>query len=282
VPAGLAADRTTRDTTAADVVVVYEARVAPGVRRVDLRVRVENAAADHRLRLVFPTGRPCARALAASTFDVVGRSTAPRDACGWVHPAPTTFPHQGWIAMNGLTVVAPGLPEAEAQPDGTIVVTLLRAVGWIARYDLRTRPIPAGPAMPIPGAQCGGVLEARLALLPGVDPVAAWDTELGLDGVIAGARPLLDDGRSLLALEPKSLQLSTLKPAEDGRAIIVRILNPIDTEVTATLRLGFPIRAAEPVRLDETPARHTVECEHDTVRVAVAPHALRSVRLAVD
>ena len=35
-------------------------RLAPGVPRVDLTVRVDNTARDHRLRLLFPTGRPAA------------------------------------------------------------------------------------------------------------------------------------------------------------------------------------------------------------------------------
>src|SRR5262249_37060729 len=151
------------------------ARVAPGVPRVDVRVRVENAAADHRLRLRFPTGRPVDRALAATTFGVAERPTTPRTGAGWVHPPPRTFPHQGWIAANELTVVAPGLPEAEVTPNGTILVTLVRAVGSIARYDLTTRPVPAGPPMSIPGAQAIGALDAELSLLGGVDPVAAWD-----------------------------------------------------------------------------------------------------------
>ena len=70
-----------------------------------------------------------------------------------MHRAPATFPQQGFVSANGLTVVAPGLPEAEVTPDGVIAITLLRAVGWLARTDLRQRPQPAGPAVPTPGAQ---------------------------------------------------------------------------------------------------------------------------------
>jgi hypothetical protein len=74
------------------------------------------------------------------------------------------------VSANGLTVVAPGLPEAEVTADGAIVVTLLRAVGWLARFGLRSRMQPAGPLMPVEGAQMLGPLEARLSLFAGVDP----------------------------------------------------------------------------------------------------------------
>ena len=64
------------------------------------------------------------------TFGVAERSTDPVPHHGWWHGPPTTFPHQGWISAHGLTVGAPGLPEAEVTDDGTIAVTLLRAVGY--------------------------------------------------------------------------------------------------------------------------------------------------------
>jgi hypothetical protein len=127
IPRALADDRAHRSSERADVVLTTVARVAPGVARVDLRVRLENAAADHRLRLRFPTGRSAVAADAATTFGVATRPTGPRDDAGWVHPAPRTFPHQGWVSANGLTVVAPGLPEAEVTEDGTIAITLVRA-----------------------------------------------------------------------------------------------------------------------------------------------------------
>jgi alpha-mannosidase len=256
-----------------------ELAVAPGVPRVDVRVRVDNPARDHRVRLLFPTGAPAATCLAATTFDVAERSTAARDGTRWVHPATATFPHQGWVAANGLTVVAPGLPEAEVTPDGTIAITVLRAVGWLSRFDLRSRPTPAGPMMPLPGAQVPGVLDARLSLLAGADPVAARDAELGLRGVIGGAPPLLDAGRPLLVLEPPSLLLSAVKPAEDGNGIVVRVLNPGGVNVRASLRFGFDVRRVDPVRLDEEPAAHDVVVESGQVTFDVPPHALRSVRL---
>jgi len=279
VPRALDAERARRSAETTALVVHTEARIAPGVPRVDLSVRVENTARDHRLRLRFPTGRPVATFHAATTFDVATRTTAPVDAARWLHPAPTTFAHQGWIAAGGLTVVAPGLPEAEVTPDGTILVTLLRAIGWIARYDLASRPIPAGPPMPLETAQLPGPLDARLSLFPGVDPGAARDAEVGLRGVLAGPEPVLAPDRSLLALEPSALLLSAVKPAESGDGIVVRILNPTDAPRTAVLRPGVAVAAAAAVRLDESPAPDAIALDPGTVRLVVPPRALRSVLL---
>ncbi len=280
LPRGLDQSRTRRRTERALLTLWCEARVAPGVPRVDLTVRVDNPAGDHRLRLLFPTGRPVTAFHAATTFDVAARTTARPDDAGWMHAAPDTFAHHGWVSANGLTVVAPGLPEAEVTADGTIAITLLRAIGWLARFDLRSRPVPAGPVMPIPGAQVLGPLEARLSLLGGADPVAARDAELGLWGLLAGPEPLLPAGQSLLAVEPSSLVLSALKPAEDGDGIVVRLLNPTDAAQTAVLRPGFPVRSASAVRLDEEPAPDAVTLVGGVVRFDVPRHALRSVLLA--
>jgi alpha-mannosidase len=280
VPLALDASRERRAEELVSVTVWVEARTAPGVPRVDLTVRVENTARDHRLRLRFPTGRPASTFHAATTYDVAARSTAPRDDSGWVHRAPTTFAHQGWVSANGLTVVAPGLAEGEVSADGCIAITLLRAVGWLARYDLRSRPIPAGPPMEVPGAQMPGTLEARLSLLAGCDPGAARAAELGLRGVIGGAVPLLADGIALLELEPADLLVTALKLPERGEGVVLRVLNPTDATHSARIGVGFPIASATAVRLDEEPADHAVEQHGNELRFVVPPHALRSVLLS--
>ena len=279
VPAGLDSDRDGRATESLPLTVSTEARLAPGVRRVDITVAVDNTARDHRLRLRFPTHRPLATFHAATTFDVATRSIARPDDSTWVHAAPPTFVHHGWVQANGLTVLASGLPEAEVMADGTIVITLLRSVGWLARTDLRSRPQPAGPPMAVPAAQVIGRLEASLALLPDCDAGAIRAAELGLRGVIGGPAPLLAAGRSLLELVPRQLLLSALKPAEDGDGVVVRVLNPSAVLQHAQLRIGVPFTAAAAVRLDEQPAAHALTRSGDTLRFDVPPHALRSVLL---
>lgn len=285
VPAGLLDGRDRRSPDTVALTVGLEARVAPGVDRVDLHVEVDNPARDHRLRLLFPTGAPVGTFRAATTFDVATRTTALPDAHGWWHPPTELFPHQGWIEANGLTVGAPGLPEGEVTPDGTIAVTLLRSVGWLSHLELRRRPIPAGPALATPDAQCPHGITAdltlRLAPAGGADDAAAVATadELGLRAVPAGDAPLLAAGTSLLAVEPRSVVLSALKPAEDGDGLIVRLSNPTDAAALATLTFGVPITGGVSVHLDETPDGGPLDHDDTRLTVRLGPHALRSVRV---
>jgi hypothetical protein len=277
VPAELDASRRLRAAKLVPLVLRVEARIASGIDRVDLYIQLDNTARDHRVRLCFPTGCPTPVFQAATTFGVADRSTAARNDSGWVHRAPRTFAHHGWVHANGLTVVAPGLPEGEVTPDGTIAVTLLRSVGWLSRYDLRSREQIAGPTMEVPGAQELGAIEARIALLPGCDPGAARAAELGLRGVIGGSEPQLADGHSLLGLAPSGLLLSALKRAESGDGIVARVLNPTAAAVTAELRFGFPLLSVAAVRLDEETADHPVHCDGGAIRFDVPAHALRCV-----
>lgn len=283
-PAALTPDRDARSEHTVPVTVRLEARVAPGVDRVDLHVEVTNPAHDHRLRLLFPTGTATDRFRAATTFDVADRSTVPADDEGWQHPAPRTFPHQGWIEANGLMVAAPGLPEAEVTPEGTIAVTLLRAIGWLARLDPTTRPIPAGPGLPAPEAQCPEGIVADLSLRIGDiagegDAGVASRDEVAFRAVPAGPDPILLPGTSLVSVEPPTLVLSALKPADDGAGLVLRLLNPGEEPVDATVTLGLPVAAVVSTRLDESPDGGQVTRDGDRLRLTVGPHALRSLRI---
>jgi alpha-mannosidase len=282
VPARLDADRETRSRERAELGLELELRVASGLPRVDAVLRLWNGAEDHRLRLLFPVGRGVERCDAATTFDVVARGGALPDDAGWVQRAVPTFAAQGFVHANGLTLVAPGLAEAELLAGGegsAIALTLLRAVGNLSRHDLRSRPGPAGPGTDTPGAQCPGELVARLALFEGLDPMAARDAELPLVAVPCGEAPLVAPGRAVLSLAPRALLLSAVKPAEDGRGLVVRVLNPTGAACEAELRLGFPFERAEAVRLDESPCAEPVTRGADTLHFPVPAHALRSVRI---
>jgi alpha-mannosidase/mannosylglycerate hydrolase len=170
---------------------------------------------------------------------------------------------------------------------GVIAVTVLRAVGWLARLDLVSRPIPAGPGLEAPGAQCPDGIRARITLAPagdtdGRDGRDAWAGELGFRAVPAGDAPVLAPDIALVGIDAPNLELVALKPAEDGDGFVVRLLNPTDTAIAdAAIRFALPVAGATSVRLDETPDGGALRLVDATVQLEVGPHALRSVRVRV-
>jgi alpha-mannosidase len=278
VPAGVTESRMDRSPDRASVIVMTTARIAPGVERVDLDVVVENAAHDHRLRMLFPTGSTCDEFHAATTFDSAARSTAAIDDSEWVHPAGRTVPIQGWLSANGLALSAPGLYEAEVTPDGVIAITLLRAVGWLSRPDLLTRPGEAGPSLATPGAQCLGTTSARLSLFSPGPAGTNRDAEIGLRGVIAKDESVLPAGKALLSLEPPELVLSAVKSAAESDGVIVRVFNPSDDSIAGHLDLGFDVAEAHSVELDESHGK-SLNLSNGGIDLKVPPRAIRSVLL---
>jgi hypothetical protein len=279
VPAELDRSRERRSETTVALTVRTEVVVAAGVGRVDLDVRVDNPARDHRLRLLFPTGSPVSTYRYATTFDTGTESTASVDDAGWLQPATRTRPQQGWVEANGLCVSAPGLPEFEVTPGGTIAITLLRAVGWLSRIDLRSRPEPAGPGLPTPEAQCPEGVGAHLSLRVDAPPSVLQADEVGLRGVVAGPEPPLPEGTSVLSVEPASVVLTALKTADAGEGVIVRLLNPTGASIDAIVRCTVPVASARMCRLDETEIDGAVEVSSGTVMFPIGAHALRTVRI---
>ena len=285
VPDGLCADRRSRAEATVALPVRIEARVAPGVERVDFDLRIENRARDHRLRILFPTGSATRAATAGTTFGAASRERGTQDDSEWLHPAPPTFPLLGWVAKDGLGIFAPGINEAEITAEGAIALTLLRATGWLSRPDLSTRPGDAGPVLATPGAQCPGPLALRISLQvddPELAPTQARDAELGMQVVAAGDQPLWPEATPLLDLAPRELLLSAWKPAESGDGSVLRVLNPSGRDHKAKLRFGRSCRGARCVRLDETPIEGDDALERtgdDELAFDVPAHALRSIWL---
>ena len=68
------------------------------------------------------------------------------------------------VLAAGTALLAEGVVEYEVDQD-RLGVTLLRAVGMLAKPILATRPIWAGPSTPTPEGQCLGASDIELAVL---------------------------------------------------------------------------------------------------------------------
>ena len=168
--AGLTEDRKRRSDARVAVPIVSEIRVYAGMPGVHIVTEVNNRARDHKLTVNFPTGLHVEHAHVDASYMVAERALALPDSTGWVED-PTPLMHQRAFTdlsdeTRGLAILNRGLPSVEVTENGTIALTLLRAVGWLSRDDLWVPAIAAGPLVPTPGAQCLGTYRYEYAILP--------------------------------------------------------------------------------------------------------------------
>jgi alpha-mannosidase len=265
LPSALADGRQARRSEVIDVPITTTVSLSPGVPRIDVRTTVDNRAADHRLRVHFPTPFHAQQSVAQGQFDAVERPVAvPAGGADWVEQPVGTHPHQGWVdissANGGLMIATRGLPEYEIVPgrDGdSIAITLLRCVGWLSRDDFPCRTGQAGPYLATPGAQCPGEYTFEYSIIP---HAGDWQTafpyaqasSVPLRAVAAEQREsgLPPVGRCVAA-EPSSFVITAVKMAEGGDGVIVRGYNIAPEPVHARIRFGAPAHAAWHVNLAE-------------------------------
>lgn len=252
IPEGLdSVDRSRRSDTWVEVPVTVRVRLTPGVRRVEFETTIDNRAKDHRLRVHFPVPLTVDHALVEGHWDLVECPVdPPAGAPDWAEAPAATRPQRGWVDISdgswGVAVLNRGLPEVEVSrtQEGTeIALTLLRCVGWLSRGDLPCRPGYAGPALPTPEAQCLGrhTFQYALVLHPGdwravISEAEAFQTELRAVSVHTGAGSL-PARASFVTVDPPCVQISALKTAQEGQDLILRLWNPKQQTIEATVQL---------------------------------------------
>jgi alpha-mannosidase len=171
VPEALIDDRSARSARSCEIPVVLTATLWRGMPRLDLVAEVENRARDHRLRAVLRTPVRATESISDTAFGVLRRPLTPSEPRGTEDIYPTA-PHRTVTAVEGESLSAAmmsrGLYEIEARPEGgggtTLLLTLLRCVGWLSRSDLAMRNGGAGPEMETPGAQEQGAHRFEFAV----------------------------------------------------------------------------------------------------------------------
>jgi mannosylglycerate hydrolase len=295
VPESLAADRRARDVATAELPVTLRVTLLPGEDMVRIDVTVDNRARDHRVRLRFPTRLGAGETLAESAFGVMRRTGNAGDHAGWHEPPSGMCVMRRFVATedsdgHGLQILTEGMHEYTCDSEGTVDVTLLRGVGWLARTDHPGRSHKIGPALPTPEAQCLGTHTFRLGLRPyrpGAGPGqlyrAAERFSVPLRGVAvqgAGrqARPARA-GEIGLAVEPADVVLSAVKTAEDGDGLIVRVFNSSDEPVTARLHPRFHLGSARRCDLEERDLEELVVEPGGRIRFPLASGQIATARL---
>jgi alpha-mannosidase len=291
LPRALSEDRDGRSAERVECPIVSRVSLYPGLRRIDIHTEVENRAEDHRLRVHFPAGLQTDVSHAEQHFGVVTRPVAvPAGDETWPEDPVGTYPQKTFVDVSdgerGLMLANRGLPEYEALPgqDGvTIALTLLRCVGYLARSDLSSRRVLAGPPLSTPGAQTPGRHAFDYALIP---HEGGWEeawAEAHRFAVPMRARRVQDGSGALppegtlLALEGPAFAVSALKRAEDGEGVVVRLYNVTSAPATGRVRLAEPFQRAELVNMEEaSPAEAPLE--DGWVRLEAQPNQIINLR----
>ena len=257
-------------------------------------LEIDNRARDHRLRLRVPSGVPGVPATAGGPFGPIVRPAIAVEGARYVRETPVaTAPAQRFVAVagafRGLAVLTPGFVEYELAPDGDLRVTLLRAIGQLSRADLPTRPGHAGWPTATPEAQCPGVDRLQLAIAP-VDAGDLRDggtlPELWEDVFLPPRAVWLRQATTLrlpdldVELEGAGLVLSTVKPSEDGDAVVLRCYNAGGEAVDGRWRLGRAVARAILQRADERGGSELPLLEGgQVIPFQAGPHALVTIAL---
>jgi mannosylglycerate hydrolase len=259
-------------------------------------LEIENRARDHRLRARVPTGLPGGSAVAGGQFGTVERKPVSTNPGQYRRETPVlTAPAHRYVARavknRGLAILAPGFFEYELQPDGDLLVTIIRAVGQLSRADLPTRPGHAGWPVATPLAQCPGRERLQLVIVPVTQAEVDSKTTLSelWEDLFLPIQPIWLRQASPLSvpsidvrLEGPGLVFSALKPAERERVMAFRCYNATPKPVAGSWQFSVPVRGAHRARADEQPL-HEIRLGEGSRSIPfhAAPHEIVTIMVTL-
>ncbi len=276
-----------RSTDTVDTVIRTRVELRAGERFVRVHVELDHRARDHRLRAAVPLPAVVTESHAESAFAVVARGLETEG--GPLEAALSTFVSRRFVDCTGtsadgrvvgVAVIHDGLPEYQVVDGGsTLALTLLRATGYLSRAAPHLRPNPAGPLLPVEGAQVQGPRCFDYALLPHrgtwVDAAlhdAADDVLVALEVASVTPRPGGSRDASGQLLRVDGAVVSAVH--RDSRsALVVRAFNPRPDASTLRVAVGDELARGEVVDLRGNPIggfAGTIE---------LSPHEIVTLRL---
>jgi len=284
-PVAALADGSGRAEAADLTEVVTEVELRADEPFVRISVAFDNRSEDHRVRFRVPLPHGASVSHAEGQLAVVERGMAGE---GGYHEEPlATYPAHGWVDAGGMAILVDHLAEYELTDGGrAMALTLLRSIGLISRNDNPYRQDPAGPEIPIPGAQMRGRWRVSFALHPhagswddGGVPAAAERYRHDLitahgSAPDAAAWPPEGAGAEGMTLTGEQVVLSSLR-RRDGW-LEARIVNLASDRVAAELRGG--LLEAREASLRGEPGR-PLEVTDGRLLLDLGPAEIRTVQL---
>lgn len=296
VPAGLKGDERLEEEVVLPV--SYQITLWRGIRRVDVRLTINNTAKDHRIRLRIPANLKTDHILSQGHLAVISRPVErPVENESWYQPPTQLLPFREWLAAedgtNGLAVAFKGMYDYEAvknplsqEPD--IYVTLVRGFERMGRLHTMQRKWPASEAIITPEAQCPGIQEMEWSYIPfQVDendtaPFLPLAQSFLYPPVVHAIRSKVKEERfdmlpPIFGWDENNIQFSAYKQCLNRDGYILRFFENQGKSTKAVIRIGNFRRAWMSNMNEET--LDSLNVSNGTVTIDVGPYKAVSLKL---
>lgn len=246
-------------------------------KQVYFKTSINNSAENHRIQVLFDVQKKLDTNIAdIQTGEIIREnrfSQTKESENGWHERYYPVFNQHKYSGLkdqdgNGFVVMNKGLPQYEIYDEETskLAITLLSCVGYMGNVNLKYRPgRRSGSADATPDSQMKGLFESEYCFLVVNKPVDYIKyAESYVNPLIATSFAEYSSEGSL----PDSLDIVTcshgvlvncLKTSEDGKGVILRIMNPYSSKVkNVSININrFLFSQVETVNLAETSISET-------------------------
>ena len=249
LPEGRSTDEKTRSKHLNPCRIETVLSLKKGSRYIGLETTVENNSEDHYLQIGFPTNIKAEYSYAQGQFDVVKRQVAKRDYSLYDEIPMTEHPMNSFVDLSdgkyGAAVLNTGLKAYEASDDeqNTLYITLLRCFPLRICVTSDMQNYSDWDK----GSQMLGKNVFRYAFMPHSgdwEQGNVWgeSERFNLELAAAQISPTKygknPASHSFLELTSERLHISAIKRAEDNAGCVVRLFNPSDKTIKASIRLN--------------------------------------------
>lgn len=268
---------------------------------IEVELKLNNLAKDHRLRALIPTGISSKFSVSDNQFgmikrDVIDPAIHVWEREDWDERPDPIYPMLSFVGLTddnyGVSVLTNSTREYEIVGDkfDTIAITLFRSIGFLGKEEMLRRPgRPSGIKLPTPDSQMIGELTINFAITtdPKQTNVARTAKEYLTPVVTYNKIPhdamKLNKADVTTPLEFSFYQevhpnvvLSTLKKAEKDNRFVLRFYNPTEKIETAGFSFNREITYASLINLNERIVED-LSIEDNRVQIEVQPNQVKSI-----
>lgn len=262
LPEGRTKDDKARSPHLRPYIIINTVTLRRGQQWVEISSEINNNVEDHYLQVAFPTNINSDKVMAQGQFDVIERSVIPPDPSLYDEKIQLEQPMNSFVDISdghsGFALLNEGLKayEASDDPARTLSLTMLRC--FPLRICVTQEMLDYSQSDK--GSQCLGKHTFRYAIMPHSgdwEKGKVWQASDRFNFNFSAAQvgPTVHGtealSKSFLEVKPDVLPVSAVKRSESGNGWIVRLYNPFEKTISASVRLNGglcgPAKSLSPV-----------------------------------